>query len=238
MSGILYWRLRWALGRCPLILCLFRCIPQVRRTVVTRKTDLLIEGFPRSGNSFARNAFLLACNHEYKLSSHLHFIANVRRAIRLKKPVLILVRNPLDAVSSYLIYRGDRFPVAQALYEYIDFYTYVLENREHLAVASFEEVTKSFGKVLERVNQRFQTSFPLFNHTPDNVERCLDTTRDQISPWFSDRRRWNDERNVSAPDTARVDLKEAIQSKLHGAGCRDMLRQAQKIHDALTVQST
>jgi len=234
MSGHLYWRIRWALSRHPVVLNLFRCFPALRHTVVTRKTDLLIEGFPRSGNTFARNAFLLACNNKYELSSHLHFIGNVRRAIRLNKPVLILIRNPMDAVSSYLVYKGESLPARQALTEYIDFYTYVLNNRAHVVLASFEEVTQCFDIVLERVNERFATSFPIFDHTPENAQRCIDVIKGQKSPWIADKRQWSADKNSSFPTKGRSEHKQQAYDALLEPDLRGLIDQADELYKQLT----
>ena len=235
MFGHLYWRVRWALSRHPVVLNVFRCFPSLRHTVVTRKTDLLIEGFPRSGNTFARNAFLMACNNEYELSSHLHFIGNVRRAIRLSKPVLIVIRNPEDAVVSYLIYQGAGFSAEQAIREYIEFYSYVLQCREQVVVAAFAEVTESFDLVIKRINHFFGTSFPPFEHTAENVQACLEQAMDQKSPWRATRKKWSSDRNASSPVEGRDELKKAVRNEIrNNPDITQLLLKAQRIFSTLT----
>jgi hypothetical protein len=202
---------------------------------VTQKTDLLIEGYPRSGNTYARIAFLMACNNAFVVSSHLHCIGNVRRAIRLDKPILILIRKPLDAVSSYLVYQGERLPARQALYEYIDFYTFVLNNREHIVVASFEEVTESFDQVIARINQHFDTTFPLFEPTEENNNKCMELIRDQISPWLVDRLSWSNERKVSMPASGRGTLKQSACNRLEDVRCQQLLVRAERLYETLVM---
>jgi hypothetical protein len=37
-------------------------------------------------------------------------------------------------------------------------------------LATFEEVTTDFGRIIERINQRFGTAFVPFVHSPENLE--------------------------------------------------------------------
>ena len=223
------------MSRFIFVLFIIRCLPAVRHTAVTRKTDLLIEGFPRSGNTFARNAFLLACNNQYVLSSHLHFIANVKRAIQLNKPILILIRNPIDAVASYLIYEGDVFPAEQAIREYIDFYSYILRWRQHVVLATFTEVTESFDLVIKRINHLFGSNFPAFEHTEENVQACINQTLDQKSPWRATRKKWSSERNASSPVEGRDELKKSVRNKIeNNPDITHLLLKAQRIFRSLT----
>ena len=229
-----YWKWRWKiLNRLAFLLGVLRFFPALRHTVVTPHTNLLIEGYPRSGNTFARNAFLLACDNRFTVTSHLHLIASVRRAIRLNKPVLILIRDPIDAVASYCVYRGRRFPAKQGLVEYVQFYRFVLENKPHLVVATFTEVTEAFGQVIANVNRRFGTRFPTFDHTPENVRCCMDTTHEQQSPWLADRRNWTTVRNVSRPASGRDLLKQAAKNELMDIDCRELLEEAQRLYNML-----
>jgi len=235
MLDRLYWKCRWnVLNRVPFLLNVLRLVPGLRHTVVSRKTDLLIEGYPRSGNTFARNAFLLACDGRFFVTSHLHLISSVRKAIRLRKPILILIRRPVEAVCSFLVYKGEHFPVKQALAEYIDFYRYVLEHRESMVVASFDEVTSSFGQVVEQVNRRFKTAFPLFEHTAENEQQCIQMTHDQISPWPADRGTWSETRKRSAPSSGRDALKQQARDALMNMNNQEMLLQAEELYAMLT----
>src|SRR5687768_15078094 len=71
--------------------------------IVEAGTELVIEAFPRSGNTFAVVAFQLAQARPVKIAHHLHAAAQVTRGVRLRKPTLVLIRDPLKAVSSHLV---------------------------------------------------------------------------------------------------------------------------------------
>ncbi len=72
--------------------------------VVHPLTDITIEGFPRCANSFAVQAFRSAndVNRPLRIATHLHSTANVVQSIRLKIPTVVLIRNPGDALVSWL----------------------------------------------------------------------------------------------------------------------------------------
>src|SRR5262249_27438634 len=40
---------------------------------------------------------------------------------------------------------------------------------EGFVVGSFSQVTSDFGEVIRRLNERFETGFGVFDHTPENV---------------------------------------------------------------------
>src|SRR2546427_7470725 len=55
-------------------------------------TDILIEGFPRSANSFSVAAFRLAQGPPVEVAHHTHAPANAIAAFRRHIPALILIR--------------------------------------------------------------------------------------------------------------------------------------------------
>src|SRR5215211_6607259 len=85
---------------------LYRLLRQDVARIVTPDTQLVIEGFPRSGNSFARRAFVMAQSDtqiKHHIAHHLHVPAQVVRAARWQIPTLVLIRRPKDAVLSLVL---------------------------------------------------------------------------------------------------------------------------------------
>jgi len=123
---------------------------------VTPDKQVVIEGFPRSGNSFARRAFIMAQDETFDVTSiahHLHVPAQVVRAAQWQIPTLVLIRRPRDAVLSLVI--RDPISVDQALRYYISFYETSEKYRDAYVLGLFEEVTEDFGQVMKRINDRF-----------------------------------------------------------------------------------
>lgn len=136
-------------------------------------TQIVIEGYPRSGNTFAFTAFDLAQGEtSVRVSHHLHTASIVMTAIRRKIPCLILLRNPEDAIISHIIY-SQNLTIKQCLKSYIDFYQPLLQYRDRFVTAKFEDVISDFGKVTHEVNLKFGTDFAEFDHNQDNVDKCF-----------------------------------------------------------------
>jgi hypothetical protein len=134
-------------------------------------TELVIEGFPRSANTFSVFAFQLAQPRPVRLAHHLHAPAHVTIGVRMGKPVIVLIRQPQDAVLS-LVLRDPHISIGRALDDYSVFYEEVGLVRDRCVVAPFEEVVSDYGAIIRRVNERFATDFAAFDPTPANVAAC------------------------------------------------------------------
>lgn len=140
--------------------------------VVSRRTSVVIEGFPRSANTFAVAAFWVAQgNQEIHVGRHTHAPAQVMRAANAGIPTVVLVRHPRDAVVSYVIREG--ITVREALRQYVLYYHSIWGLREHFAVAKFSDVTDDFGRIIGHLNRDFGTSFAEFDSDGDSLGRAL-----------------------------------------------------------------
>jgi hypothetical protein len=155
-------------------------LPFARRThaagpgkVLGPDTELVIEGFTRSGTTFAVVAFQLAQARPVRVARHLHASAHVIAAARLGVPTLLCVRPPQPTVLSQVI-REPHVSVGQSLRSFARFYERILPYRSHFVIATFEQLTSDFGAAIAAINARFQTDFALFEHTEDNVKRCFE----------------------------------------------------------------
>jgi hypothetical protein len=195
--------------------------------IVTPQTDVVIEGFPRSGNTFAVAAFQFAQSQPQRIARHLHAPAQVIQAARWDLPTIVLVREPEEAILS-LVLRYPFVQLRQALYDYIRFYTAILPYRDSFVVGMFDTVTNDFGRVIQELNGRFSTHFSPFEHTATNVEKVFqlveemdkqDTGKDQVS-----------ENMVARPSKAREAMKVSIKQQLEHETLKPLLRQAQQLY--------
>ncbi len=144
-----------------------------RLTLARRDTALVIEGFPRSGNTFASAAFMVANGREVPLGRHLHGAPHLLRAARLGVPAIALIRAPRDAVLSYVI-RRPHLTVTDALIEYVDFYRTAWRARDSFVIGVFTQVTEDFGSVIDEVNERFGTTFNRYEATPEASQTAIE----------------------------------------------------------------
>jgi hypothetical protein len=144
-----------------------RARPGKRATLARPDTAIVMEGFSRSGNTFSAAAFAVANGGSLHVGRHLHGAPHLLRAARLGVPAVALVRDPRDAVLSYLI-RRDTLTPSDALLEYADFYRTAWRARESFVVGLFDMVVSDFGAVVDAVNTKFGTSFARYEPTPEN----------------------------------------------------------------------
>lgn len=140
-----------------------------KRLMLTAGTQLVIEGFPRCANTFAVLAFESVQKKPIKLAHHLHAQAQIALAAKRGIPICVLIRDPIAASKSLHI-REPHISVNLALRTYIEFYRDIYPLCDKFVVASFEDVTKDFGSVIQRINEKFQTEFDIFVYSPSSIE--------------------------------------------------------------------
>jgi hypothetical protein len=149
--------------------------------LVNDGTDICIEGFPRSANSFAVAAFRHAQDEPVGIAHHNHVPAPVLTAVQKGLPTVVLIRGPVEAVISN---RGLQLQIGTVedkampmhvsfeaqLNAWQSFYETIWPHHEQVVIAPFEVVIDDFGLIIDRVNARFGTNFDHFEHTSENVE--------------------------------------------------------------------
>jgi len=199
-----------------------------RHLHVRRDTEVVIEGYPRSANTYAVCAFLFAQQRPVRIAHHLHAPVQVIQAVRWGIPTLILIRRPLDAIASRLI-RNPALSAERAVKDYISFYQAVQALRHGLVLATFEAVTRDFGQVIEALNSKFGTQFAPFVQNEENVRLVLrmvdemdkaDQGRESITIT-----------TVARPTPEREQLKREKKKALLATGA--LLEKAEKIYEDL-----
>jgi hypothetical protein len=128
-------------------------------------TELVLDGFPRSGNSYARVAFDHANEDKVVVASHSHSYRVVEVAVARGIPAIVLIRSPRAAVASAVQYL-DGVPVGAALRYWIRYYERIERVLDRVVLADFADVTGDFGAVVRRCNERFGTSFAVYEAKP------------------------------------------------------------------------
>ena len=159
---------------------------------VSKYSDIVIEGYPRSANSFARAAFKKAQTENLWFSGHIHSVAIVREACRLRKPCIVLIRDPRQVILSAAVYAYQEKAVAswmsreyvlrQMLGDWLRFYRPVPLLRDLVVIADFKEVTNDFGSVIDRVNTKFGTKFKRFEHNAASQQEIFESNAAYLSP--------------------------------------------------------
>jgi hypothetical protein len=225
--GVLY-ELKTLVARYPSLALPVARLRQGHGEVVSRETEIVIEGFPRTGSSFAVAAFRRAQDRKVKVAHHVHAPAQVLAAVRWGIPALVLIRRPEDSILS-LVIRNPEIPIAQALKGFERFYGPLLPARDRFAVASFDEIIQDFGEVIDRMNQRLGTTFLRFHHTEENAASILaeieedHLTRDPPGMRF--------ERIVPRPSEQRLRIKEELRERYDDPALAEARARAQSLYE-------
>ena len=165
----LRYRLHTHLGRWHWLgFTLYKLFGLHRGRLATPATDLVIEGFPRSGTTYFAYAFHAAQPAPMHIVFHVHSPTAVQHAIRLRVPTLVVIRRPEDAVHSAKL-RLPEIPTVVFFERYRVFYETLEPHLAHVVVADFNEVVGDVAGVTERLNAKFGTAFRLFDPTPKNI---------------------------------------------------------------------
>ena len=154
-----------------------------RGWVVSRDTEVVIEGYPRSGNSFAKSALVAVQPQRPNFATHLHSPAQIIQAAKWGIPTMVLLREPRGAVIGNLafgceLYKKDPEAMpssdfVRALARWVFFYQRILPWQGAFFVARFDRVIADFGQVTEAFNQQCGKNFVLFEHTPEKVDAIM-----------------------------------------------------------------
>ncbi len=158
-------------------------------------TQLVVDGYPRSANSFAEAAFLYSQDFDLRMANHSHSAAQILRASERGVPCVVLLRQPEDAVASMMIMLAtdDDNPefvtsdlaldAAQAdmhLRDYAAFYEPIEKHSQAFVTAEFSQVFKRFDELVEIVNRKYALHLSVPENDDDFAEGVA-ITRDEIS---------------------------------------------------------
>lgn len=208
------------LGRYPsLLFPIYACFNLYRDRTVSETTELVIEGFPRSATTFCYYAFRVAQGYNVDIAFHIHLPGHVIRAVRMNKPVLLLIREPQAAINSAIV-REPYTSVRAYLKRYIIFYSALESYRDRIVVADFEQAVSKFGSIIEQLNSRYNKQFTPFEHTPDNlsaVTALLDRHHQELG---------GNALSSYRPNPA----KEVLKQRVNYSDKQELLREAQEVY--------
>lgn len=206
--------------------------------LVDRDTDLVIEAFGRSGTTFANFAFLSAQDRPgkdrpVKTVHHTHAAAQIITAVRMKVPTMVIVRPPLESALSHMA--RHQIPARPALVAWIRYHRRILPYLDRLVVTTFDDMTRDFGAVIERINQTFGTSFRVWQHTKENEEQIFEQIRKRNRSRFGEAPTPTRLRALALPTPERDALKEKFRVQLQDPKLAALREQAQSLYAQVTA---
>lgn len=219
---------RRTLGDSPLFLpIVLRATPLGTSKGIQPNTALVIEGFPRSGNTFAYFALRSMMPETAHIATRVHVPAQVIIAARLEMPILYVVREPVSTLASLLI-AAPHVPIRAAFAEYVHHHRMVVRHKDSMVVGEFETVSNRFGEVVDALNERFDLGLPPFTHddaAQSSVFAAIDAHHKEV---------WGDTENVvPRPSAARSADKAWLMEELSSPRYGHLLEDARDAYAAL-----
>lgn len=209
-----------------------RINPRSVGRLVDKETVLVIEGFPRSANTWLTATFELALPTGVQIAHHTHAAAQVRKGVRHGLPVVLLIRRPRDAVSS-LVVRSQGMSIWAALLGYIAFHLGIWSVARRCTIVRFETATHNPGLVLALVQDKIDAvivSVPDQDIIEDRVREMH--TRPDLNRGVSSAR------GLPVPHKGRTSLREAVERHWRSPAMKPLLYAANRLHshyDAMAV---
>lgn len=155
----LWWELRhrlWHYGlwqKAYVSMLRLRRAPSLYAGVARPGTELVIEAFPRSANTFLVHAVENVAPRHLSIAHHLHDPGQMRRGAELGVPVFVILRRPLDAVTSWKLKAPGMDPRLM-LRIYLSFHQAAHRSADAITFIRYEDVIERTGEVLAHVLAR------------------------------------------------------------------------------------
>lgn len=192
-----------------------------------KDSDLLIEGYPRSGNTFCAAAFYYFSNHQLSIARHRHEIGHLKHAFSSGVPTLIVFREPIEAISSFILREG----VSElfAINFYVKFNSFVLRHNDKLALFEFNDIVNHIENVITRFSSMYNLDLNVSDSLLDKKEIKDIVIQMEKKDSGSEHVRST---HVAYPVMERTALKETIKNGLANRHFA-ILENANKIYNAL-----
>jgi hypothetical protein len=199
--------------------------------IVRENTDLVIEAFGRTGTTFANFAFLSAQRRRVRTVHHTHAAAQVIVAVKMGIPTLVIVRQPEQVALSHMA--RHQVSARPTLIAWIRFHRRLLPFRNRIVFCSFDQMTSNFTPVIERLNQKFDAGFDLWQHTKENEAEIFEQIKSRNRGRFRADQEEQRKRAFALPTQEREALKQQLQHHLQADALASLRDQANRLYNSL-----
>lgn len=193
-------------GNSWLLYQILRRLEVFEELIVRQDSQICIDGFPRSANTFL-TLFFTHWNPAAETAHHVHLPLQVRMAAKFQVPTIVVIRHPLDAIISLMI-REKSLYLWVAILSYSLFYRQIDRYRDSFIIADFETCITGPDKIIELANKKFKKSFN-YGMLSSELNVQLFSMIDRVNNIHS-----GDETTTSRPSALRNDLKSELAAKI------------------------
>lgn len=194
--------------------------------IFNREFKLVIDGFPRSGNSYSGRMLSVTQGDQFKFLSQCHCPPFLLAALKLGTPACLTLRQPEDSVVSWVILR--KLPMDVVLSLYIDFHRVLLPHRSRLLVLNFSTITNDFSQVLRMINQRYKIGLTV----PADPHALKEEAFARIDRYYEGLPGGYDPLKVARPHPKRDEMKDAVRQQLRSRRNSRLLGKCKELYAA------
>ena len=222
VGAVLRMRARRTVWRYPVLFePLYRALARAPHLAIGRETRLVVEGFPRSGNSVFVTALVHAGVSPNAIAHHTHAAAQAIAGVRRGLPVCVLLRAPEGAIRSLAVRHGA--PVREIARDWLSFHAGVETVRHGVLLLPFETAVGDPAAGIAALNRRFGLGLAV----PEDGAAWRASVAADVAALEADPLR------VSVPDAARETAKAAVDL----GGCADLLARCRAVHARLHARA-
>jgi hypothetical protein len=143
---------------------------------IHQNTGLVIAGIGGCSNTYALKS-VQSCHPDLHIASHQHAPLQVIRASQVNAPCLVLIRHPIDSISSCTSRGFNKLSEEGLRWElknYVFFYNSVIDLRDTYVAASFHNVITDYSAVITKVNEHYGTALTVPEQNSDEVKSLVD----------------------------------------------------------------
>jgi len=137
-----------------MLIKLYGVLAKNRALLLRKSSQICIEGFPRSANTFVYMLVKESSIDRLKIAHHMHCTAQLKMALKWGIPAILLIRNPIDAIVSLML-RDPGTSFITAINWYIRFYRDLKIYKKHLIIFHFDNVINQHGKAISTLKKNY-----------------------------------------------------------------------------------
>lgn len=191
--------------------------PRQRALMAKSTTEIVIDGFPRSANTYFVSLFEIAQRRPIEIAHHLHESYQIRFAEQRRLPCVLLIRRPADAIASAVL-RHRRSDMGALIRNYVRFYRNALACHDRAVIAPFEIVTADANQIIAALNRSYGTGF--LQLPPSELAQVRKAVEQKDKVAFGTETL--DETRAAAPSERKRSLGRAIKDRLTSEHARPL----------------
>lgn len=199
---------------------------------LTNTTTVVVDSYPRCGNSFFEAAFNMAQKGREVVAHHSHAAGQVLAGVKKGLPCIVLIREPEAAISSFYEMSEGKYSIQLLTREFVTFYSSLLPVIDKLIIVETSMMEARFRNLMVHLHDQYGLKvepYEIDTAMRAQLFRVVDEVGRQRNGFVAER--YSDSLN-SAEKQARRRKLDAIRAMVGASENANNLRRAQALYKA------